>query len=120
MRRPQRHAVHGLPKLQHLATQSVQRCGVGRLGARAELAVGARDEVIHTLQTFGQRRIVSHQTAGAGFAQQLDAADKNVVAQLQLIVQVAGGRLGVCRPGVAQPQIFVFGLVDAQHDIVAA
>ncbi len=119
MRGAHRQAVDLLAQCHQLGLQLEQRVARRALAARgAEYLVGAADEAVHAHQRVGELGLVGQDAGDALVVQQADAADPDVVAQLQRRGVEHAPRVDRAAPLVAQAQVLGLGLVDEQHGVV--
>ncbi len=90
----------------------------GHAPRRGQHAVGIGDELLHLLQGCLVVGVADHQADRPLAVQQADAADPDVVAQLQRVAVEILALAARTRPLLAQAQVLGLHLVQAEHDIV--
>ena len=114
----QQHLVDRFVECLEVGQQRLHRCAAERrLRARAEVQVAAVDEVAQRAQRRAVLGVVGQNALRAVGLQQPDAADEDVVAQLQRIActrRVGGG----LAPAFAQAQVLGLELEQIEHQVV--
>ena len=116
----QRQTAKGPVKGQKRLPQGLQGRQGGRRLAGAHHLIGLGDEGLGLAHGFRHLRAGAHGPAAQGIAQHLDAADEDVVAQLERLGPQLLLRAGAAGPAFAQPQVLVISLIEEVGEVVAA